>query len=292
MFKVQIRQRTVLVGIGALSGIERVQDALYFIGDDVAYVRKTNLSLHTFENIHLFNQHQNTQPMDKAQKPDIEGMGAAHWQGQNWLLLLGSGSTERRKSIRRINLDTQQADELYSAENYNFFEQQVIDSNGHELNLEAISADDSQVYIMQRGHLDGQHWGIAFDLNKFFHGVALADAFRSRFFLHPPHIDGFASGISGMCTVNTGQMLCTASVETSANSYDDGEILGSFVGWIDLHHGHEHWQLLTDAQGQALRVKVEGITLLESTPHGLHCWLVTDNDGGDSEVIEVFLMAD
>jgi hypothetical protein len=48
-------------------------------------------------------------------------------------------------------------------------------------------------------------------------------------------------------------------------------------------------QLIHDDNGQALAIKVEGITWLESTQDGEVFLLVTDSDGGDSEILTVLI---
>jgi hypothetical protein len=47
--------------------------------------------------------------------------------------------------------------------------------------------------------------------------------------------------------------------------------------------------LIQDAKGQTLPIKVEGITWFESKSDGEVFLLVTDSDGGDSEILKVLL---
>ena len=48
-------------------------------------------------------------------------------------------------------------------------------------------------------------------------------------------------------------------------------------------------QLIQDDKGQPLAIKVEGITWIESTQDGEVFLLVTDSDGGDSEILTVLI---
>jgi hypothetical protein len=84
-------------------------------------------------------------------------------------------------------------------------------------------------------------------------------------------------------------MACTASVETSANSYDDGEVLGSMIGLITAMGDTLGWVTLCDVDGQPLPIKVEGIVAHQQRQTSTELWLVTDSDGGDSDVIHARL---
>ena len=48
--------------------------------------------------------------------------------------------------------------------------------------------------------------------------------------------------------------------------------------------------MIQDSKEQTLAIKVEGITWLESTSDGEVFLLVTDSDGGDSEVLNYYLV--
>jgi hypothetical protein len=286
-----IISRRTLSGIGGLSGIEQIGSHLYLIPDDAPYLLKTNPALDDIEKIGLFpEQDWPLTPMAKAEKPDFEGLATVSWQGRDHLLLVGSGSTEHRKSIRLFDPEQSQIYPLYEQADYDFFEQQVIACGGHELNLEAVCANDQQVFMFQRGHLDQQHWVMQFDLAALCAGKPLSQAWQHTFHLNPPQIQQHHSGVSGACWLGHAQLMaCTASVETSANSYDDGEVLGSMIGLITATGDTLGWVTLCDVDGQPLPIKVEGIVAHQPQQTATELWLVTDSDGGDSDIIHARL---
>ena len=107
---ITILDRQSLSGIGALSGVACLGDDIYFVGDDVRYLLKTNLknqiTTHTeFEKIPLFEQlaHIPLVPLSKAEKPDFEALTCIEMNGQQKLLVMGSGSTENHKQALLFN---------------------------------------------------------------------------------------------------------------------------------------------------------------------------------------------
>jgi hypothetical protein len=163
----------------------------------------------------------------------------------------------------------------------------------HELNIEALANSESQLYIFQRGNLNQVHGICAVDLAAYLSGAALVDCNPTFWHANPPCLNGFASGISGACFVAPNLLLLCASVEATANSYDDGAIIGSFVGLCYLSSEGaitaEHWVLLADPQQRPLPVKVEGICLLHQHAANYDILLVTDNDGQAAQSITLTL---
>ena len=84
-------------------------------------------------------------------------------------------------------------------------------------------------------------------------------------------------------------IVATAAVEQTLNTYDDGAVLGSFILVLSPEGKILYTHLIQDSKGQTLAIKVEGITWLESTSDGEVFLLVTDSDGGDSEVFKILL---
>jgi len=84
-------------------------------------------------------------------------------------------------------------------------------------------------------------------------------------------------------------IIATAAVEQTLNTYDDGAVLGSFILIFSPEGKILYTHLIQDSKEQTLAIKVEGITWLESTSDGEVFLLVTDSDGGDSEVFKLLL---
>lgn len=294
---ITILDRQSLSGIGALSGVACLGDDIYFVGDDVRYLLKTNLknsitSNTVFEKIPLFEQlaHIQLVPLTKAEKPDFEALTCIEMNGQKKLLVMGSGSTENRKQALLFNPANHQIRTLINAVDYNFLAKNHALTGGADLNIEAVCSDNQNLYIFQRGNINRHHGALVFDLAQIQEGKALEKTLVNALCLQLPDIDGSASGISDACFLkNKNLIVATAAVEQTANTYDDGKVLGSFIVLLSLDGKTLDSQVIQDANGQPLPIKVEGITWLESTADGEVFLLCTDSDGGDSEVLKVLV---
>lgn len=283
--------------VSALSGVACVGDDLYFVGDDVCYLLKTNrkknmTSATVFEKIPLFEPSERIPltALSKEKKPDFEALTCIIFNGQPQLLIMGSGSTDNRKQALLYNPSNNQIRTLLDAVDYHFLEHSFELTGGAGLNIEAVCSDDHHLYIFQRGNINRCHGVLVFDLAKIQEGRSLESAFINSLNLTLPEIKGSASGISDACfLVDKSLIVATASVEQTLNTYDDGVVLGSFMLVFSPDGKTLDTHLIQNDKGQTLPIKVEGITWLESRDDGEIFLLVTDSDGGDSEVLTVLL---
>lgn len=84
------------------------------------------------------------------------------------------------------------------------------------------------------------------------------------------------------------KIIFTASVEDTTNAYDDGEILGSFIGIIDIGNDTISREFEYCAIPNIDEIfKVESVTVVqESTRDQTKLILITDDDLGNSVLIE------
>lgn len=294
---ITILYRQSLSNIGALSGVACLGEDIYFVGDDVRYLLKTNLKSHItsntiFEKIPLFEQlaHIPLVTLSKAEKPDFEALTCIEINGQKKLLIMGSGSTENRKQALLFNPANHQIRTLINAVDYNFLAKNQALTGGADLNIEAVCSDKQNLYIFQRGNINRHHGVLVFDLAQIQDGKSLDKAVVNSLSLQLPDIDGSTSGISDACFLKGKDLIvATAAVEQTANTYDDGLVLGSFIILLSPDGKTLDTQLIQDDNGQPIPIKVEGITWLESTADGEVFLLVTDSDGGESEVLRVLV---
>lgn len=78
-------------------------------------------------------------------------------------------------------------------------------------------------------------------------------------------MDGSPAGFSG-ATFADCRLWVAASVENTTDLVLDGEVLGSFVGVLDLAAGTAEFARLAWADGRAYRGKVEGLALRPRRP--------------------------
>ncbi|MDH1859305.1 hypothetical protein N5D44_13580 [Acinetobacter junii] len=283
--------------IGALSGVAYLGDYLYFVGDDVRYLLKTSLknkitATTTFEKVPLLesSEQEALTVLSKAEKPDYEALSCIIFNEQLHLLVMGSGSTEKRKQALLYNPSNHQVQTLLDKLDYDYLQHCVALTGGADLNIEAVCSDNHHLYIFQRGNINHFHGVLVFDLEKIQAHKSLENALIRSFNLTLPEINGSVSGISdAYFFVDKNVIVATAAVEQTLNTYDDGAVLGSYILVLSLKGEVLDSFLIQDAEGNTLAIKVEGITWLESNADGEVFLLVTDSDGGFSEVITVLL---
>jgi hypothetical protein len=283
--------------IGALSGVAYLGDYLYFVGDDVRYLLKTSLknkitATTTFEKVPLLesSEQEALTVLSKAEKPDFEALSCIIFNEQLHLLVMGSGSTEKRKQALLYNPSNHQVKTLLDKLDYDYLQNSVALTGGADLNIEAVCSDNHHLYIFQRGNINHFHGVLVFDLEKIQAHKSLENALIRSFNLTLPEINGSVSGISdAYFFVDKNVIVATAAVEQTLNTYDDGAVLGSYILVLSPKGEVLNSFLIQDAEGNTLAIKVEGITWLESNADGEVFLLVTDSDGGLSEVITVLL---
>lgn len=283
--------------IGALSGVAYLGDYLYFVGDDVRYLLKTSLknkitATTTFEKVPLLesSEQEALTVLSKAEKPDFEALSCIIFNEQLHLLVMGSGSTEKRKQALLYNPSNHQVKTLLDKLDYDYLQNSVALTGGADLNIEAVCSDNHHLYIFQRGNINHFHGVLVFDLEKIQAHKSLENALIRSFNLTLPEINGSVSGISdAYFFVDKNVIVATAAVEQTLNTYDDGAVLGSYILVLSPKGEVLDSFLIQDAEGNTLAIKVEGITWLESNADGEVFLLVTDSDGGLSEVITVLL---
>lgn len=285
------------LAIGALSGVAYLGDYLYFVGDDVRYLLKTSLknkitATTTFEKVPLLESsvQEALTVLSKAEKPDFEALSCIIFNEQLHLLVMGSGSTEKRKQALLYNPSNHQVQTLLDKLDYDYLQNSVALTGGADLNIEAVCSDNHHLYIFQRGNINHFHGVLVFDLEKIQAHKSLENALIRSFNLTLPEINGSVSGISdAYFFVDKNVIVATAAVEQTLNTYDDGAVLGSYILVLSPKGEVLNSFLIQDAEGNTLAIKVEGITWLESNADGEVFLLVTDSDGGLSEVITVLL---
>lgn len=288
--QLQIQQRHVLAELTGVSGIEYIAPHVYLIGDDMPDLIRTSLAFEQFERVMLLAQADRPAPaaMHKSHKADFEAL--THYQQDNtsYLLVLGSGARPTRRFAYQVQLPDLSVQPLPLESLYQTWQNSPALVNGAELNIEAVCADTTYFYIFQRGNTNQHHAMLQVKIADF---LTQADTLQAtHHLLNVPMLGKHAAGISGACWLGeTAGFLYTASVEATANAYDDGAILGSFVGWQSAVGQPIVWQLLTTPTGAALPIKVEGISVVQKDSMGCHALLVTDSDGQASEVLHIRL---
>ena len=296
-----IRQK-LLPNLLSGSGLEIINNQIFIIGDDSPLLYQ--LQADTWEQSATYplfqTNHFANGRIPKPRKPDLECLTGVKFKNNAYLLAFGSGSTAARHTCYLVQLASAQAPKpviqaislqlLYGA-----LQTDVAVTAGGTLNLEAAAASAEHVYLLQRSVSNGPDALLIFSLPAFMTYLQQPTGPVPTYSVMPfqlPQINGFKAGFSGASFFDD-KIFITASVENTNDAYLDGEVLGSFAGYIPVQQvpGPEvRTTRLRDANNQFYPGKVESISIIRKTAaHQYRALAITDNDNGQSEMLELEL---
>ncbi|TGD82683.1 DUF6929 family protein [Hymenobacter wooponensis] len=299
-----IQHEATLPNLPSASGIEVVGEVAYIIGDDSPFLYQLNAaSLAAGERTSLFETvHFSTGRIPKDLKLDLECLTVITTDtGETGLLLMGSGATSAREQGFWVTLAKEGSvgstvypvslSGLYAALRQHL-------PTGITLNLEAVAATPAELIIFQRtvGSAAGNlafRMPLAQTLHYLHHQTQAVPPIQTQFY-ELPTIDGKPAGFSG-ATWFGDQLFVTASVEDTQDAVQDGAVLGSLVGIVDLSKTSARPVPVTLARlelpnGQAYRGKVESVAVRRRvSSHTYELLLVTDDDLGGSTAVTAVL---
>ncbi|WP_034279128.1 DUF6929 family protein [Alkanindiges illinoisensis] len=274
-------------GLGAASGLVYQHPRLYLISDYSSYLYCYELEQGQLNKIALFADSRDFIP--KPEKFDFEAI----LEYDNALLLLGSGSTPRRNALVRHDLSDSKANQGSSGVTRQYdlsalYEKfrQTAQLNDDELNIEGAIYHQSQWLLFQRGNGTQAQNGIFIVQGNIVQDLILSGDVRPDGSIQPnnivqaiefvplqlPVVNQVSSGFTDAILVGE-TIYFLATAENSSSTYDDGEVLGSYIGYMDLNT-----KTIQDVQLISTCHKFEGLALYQQTPHKLEFLLCEDND--------------
>jgi len=274
----------------------------FVVGDDSPYLFTLNRKFAITDRSKLqdFPVQKNGR-IAKDIKPDYEAMATVAWNGAVWNLILGSGGkTGTREGGLLVPTDGKSASHVRDmAVLYRDFAALAGFKAGQAVNIEALALTHDDAYFFNRGNADRNIlFKVALgDLMAYMTGKADKIADIRLHEARLPQLMGFEAGFSGAdYWPEMESLVYTASVEGSGNAYDDGAVLGSYLGLIPLSMLKDgaSLDLTRSAQrvskaGTPLKTKVESIALTHTGRRRAAGALVSDNDDGSSEFFDVVL---
>jgi hypothetical protein len=288
--KAQILQQRPLEGVPSASGLSKADGGFFVVGDDSPILFKIDMQGQVLERMQIFASEETRIP--KAVKPDIESI--AQLGQEDGILLFGSGS----KIPRRAGIVWIKPFEMAQHFDASAFYLAIIDACGisiDALNIEGAACDGWNLHLLNRG--GNQRISLqAGELIRFLLGEGPVPNLSCQAYQLPMQ-GGYAAGFSGAAfDSHSGRLVFCASIEATENWIDDGQVLGSFVGWLDLADasGQVHIAPVLDAQGAPYLGKIEAVEVLyRHSPTHLELVAVTDDDKGGSEFLHIdFDLAD
>lgn len=284
--------RGILHDIPSASGIEAWGDTFLVIGDDSPWLFVLDTALHPIAR-HPLHDDTLQANIPKAVKTDLEAMTRVRTSDGERIFLFGSGSRSPQRDLLLI-LDPAAPATVERLDLGPFYRhlRTLAALPDHTLNIEGAAASGDRLWLLHRGTNLLFTLSVHALLDHLRHAAELPAVAIRGFRLPVRH--GLHAGFTGATLHPDGKtLLFTAALEQTDNPYDDGRILGSFLGALDPSAETEEplWCMpVVDPEGTILPVKAESLTLLPGRS-GKHpeLLLVTDSDGGPSEWIRVRL---
>lgn len=276
-----ITDQKTIAGLPSASGIAHYNGFYYVVGDDTPFLFKLNQEFEVVEKYVIYS------PVDtlkngripKSVKPDFEGLEMI---SEGIFMVIGSGSkSPQRDYLLIINTNNGFSTQSYPLTQLYAILREMEIMEGSELNVEAIAYSKNTIYIFNRRK--NIIFSLKYDeLITYLEEAKPLPAIESVPY-HLPQLNGIEAGFSGATFYKAGDiLLVTASVENTDNAYDDGEVLGSFVGIMPISGNNQEIQWYP-IQGKGAPLKIESVTIDKIVADRLfEIVLVADNDDGKS----------
>lgn len=292
--KVKVEGYVKVTDFPSASGVEYNNEAIYVVGDDSYDLRKYSKDWTLIESLPLMENKGNNKRIPKAIKPDYESLCWMNDQ-KNILLVLPSGSdSPTRDSCLVFNVD--KGIQLTKKSLAPLYQKiwNKIGTAGNKINIEGVVNTGKHIYMFHRGNLN-ENVVVKIEISSLINYLREFDENLETpievFTFELPEIGGFKAGMSGATYVEKyNAIIFTASVEGTTSEIDDGEILGSFVGWIDLKSSADiKFCTPVIKDGDYLKTKLEGIAVSSVNEKNISLIAVSDDDRGNSELFRMSL---
>lgn len=279
--------------VRAASGIAWLGSRLAIVQDDTHFVVLHDPQSGRTESIPLPRGQDGRRVFDdqignKKLKLDLEAIVALESAGAPMAVAFGSGSAEKRETIVLLTIGEQKAPTASAIPARRFYAalRELQTFSGSELNVEAaVDLGNGNLRLFQRGNgkaKDGlEPVDATVDVSTRELLAYLQDPDRAPVpkLTNPVQYDlGTVGGVRltfGDAVRVEGGILFLAAAEDSPDAVQDGAVSATVLGFIDAR-GVARWTHITDAHGQPLLAKPEGITFDRAHPGRVY--LVTDTD--------------
>lgn len=298
---IKLLKQKHLTNLPSASAVEYINGEIFIIGDDSPFLYKLDSNFSIVDKTLITgNDSTHNGRVPKPIKSDFESMTSFSKGNNTFLIILSSGSQKVTRDT--IHLFSLNKNKVTLSKNirplFDKIKTKAGFSEDDEINFEALAVNSSSIFMLQRGN-NNENMIVSFNKKDFLKYLKKGNAKIPDFHINSfrlPELQNTIAGFSGACVLsNNSGLLFTASLEASLNAYDDGEILGSYIGIIkfdDFKKGLSETQLVM-ANGKVLKTKLEGITIKTVTDNKITIIAVSDNDDGTSWIFEMeYFMGD
>ncbi|MFN4152211.1 MAG: DUF6929 family protein [Candidatus Sericytochromatia bacterium] len=275
------------------SGIEVIDNIIYIIGDDSPFLYCLNFDFNIINKIELFKtEHFKTGRIPKKLKYDFECITKLEIQGKKHLLICGSGSNSNREKAYLVNIDNNYSVlELSLSELFEEVKKDISLVKNNVLNIEGLATNKDNIYFFDRENNSIFYYDIN-SFIKYLIGETKEIPIYSFKKFELEGINDIKSSFSGADICNN-KIFFTSSVEDTNDAISDGEVYGSFIGYIEFDENKNLESLVTDCSvimynENIFQGKVESISIYkEISKYEYLALAVTDDDKGGSELLEL-----
>lgn len=291
--KIIIDKIVELEAVPSASGIEWIDSSFWIIGDNSPFLFKINEDYEIEKAYEIGDVSKlEKKVLNKANKADLEAMTRIEIDGEPGVFVFGSGSKDKLRNVGQfIDLKGVVRNQFDLTLLYELLRDEAK-LHEKDFNIEAATIYDKHLFLFNRG----KNKVITMKTDDFIDFLFLKkEEFKVKVHtIDLPEINNVEAGFSGATSdeVN-GRILFTASVENTSDWVEDGEVYGSFVGSIIPELLTDHYLPETVEimqENEILRIKVESITILNSTSKTTKCALITDSDGSISELLKITIV--
>ena len=262
MDKLKLELLFQIIGIGSASGLVYKDNVLWIIGDNSGFLYEYHIDSCDLNRHPLIENP--SENILKKDKPDFE---AITHLGED-LHIFGSGSTEKRNKMVQVNAVTKKSIATNDLSNLYAVMQSFGKVKAEDFNLEGAIYDGKSWYLFNRGN-GSSNKNVVFTIE----GENLTDQFAilSNDYKLPKIKRVRTSFTDAILVDNTIYFLATA--EDTKSTYEDGEVLGSIIGSIDLKTMKINFtKKISDSH------KFEGLTLYSHSQNKIEFLLCEDKD--------------
>jgi hypothetical protein len=260
--KFQFEKFISINGLSNSSGLVLQNNILYVIADNATFLYQFDLVKNTFLKTPLAENA--TANIEKSEKPDFETIVFKDKK----LLIFGSGSTLKRENLITFSIKKQKSKWSDLSALYGLLKNKFLISDD-EFNIEGVIYYKKSIFFFQRGNAQSSKNGII-EINDKKHSIDF----------HPfelPEINHNKFTFTD-ATVVKNKIYFLAAAENTISTYNDGELLGSLIGCIDIKSKKlEFTEIVSENQ------KFEGITFYKKSKGEIQFLVCEDNDLENSE---------
>lgn len=262
MEKIQFSLLLKIIGLGSASGLIYHDNTIVGIGDNSTYLYEYHIDDSKLEKHPLAIISQEATP--KEFKSDFEAIT----QYEDSLYIFGSGSTDKRNKMLKVDAKTKKVISVTDLSDLYFSLQSFGEIKPEDFNIEGAIYNGNTWYLFNRGN-GKTNQNILFSVD----GKNLTNEYRvvvNNYKL--PKIKGVRTSFTDAIQVED-KIYFLATAEDTISTYNDGAILGTIIGRIDLKTMKiDFTKQITDNH------KLEGITLYHKSDEAIEFILCEDND--------------